>query len=95
MDFFVVPTVTFRLVYVWFTLDSRAPTPSSIATRSSLRRSSLLTDYVAYYDDDRTHLGLNNQTPGGRTRSIPRGLNGAVVARPRLGGLHHRYQLVA
>jgi transposase InsO family protein len=64
-----------------------------VCNERRLRR--LLTHYVAYYHDDRTHLGLNQQTPVGRTRSIQRGLNAAVVARPRLGGLHHRYQLVA
>jgi hypothetical protein len=50
---------------------------------------------IAYYHDDCTHLGLNKQTPAGRTCSIPRGLTAAVLARPRLGGLHHRYELVA
>jgi putative transposase len=29
----------------------------------------LLADYVRYYHDDRTHLGLRKQTPGGRVRS--------------------------
>jgi hypothetical protein len=41
----------------------------------------LLKEYVAYYHEDRTHLGLNKGTPNGRVRS----------AIPRLGGLHHRY----
>ena len=26
----------------------------------------LLSDYISYYHDDRTHLGLNKQTPGRR-----------------------------
>lgn len=29
----------------------------------------LLSDYVRYYHDDRTHLGLDKQTPSGRVRS--------------------------
>jgi hypothetical protein len=30
----------------------------------------LLSDYVSYYHDDRTHLGLHKQTPGSRARSV-------------------------
>jgi putative transposase len=48
----------------------------------------LLSDYVGYYHEDRTHLGLNKETPVGRIQSRDRG---AVVFRARLGGLHHRY----
>ena len=57
---------------------------------SHLKR--LLTSFVSYYHEDRTHCGLQKQTPGMRTReSAP----GKVVAWPRVGGLHHRYQRVA
>src|ERR1039457_3745525 len=52
----------------------------------------LLTEYVHYYHEDRTHLGLNKETPGGRTRSPRRG---RVIAQSRLGGLHHRYDRAA
>jgi len=52
----------------------------------------LLSDYVRYYHEDRTHLGLNKGTPAGRVRSTDRG---AVVSRARLGGLHHRYDRAA
>ena len=52
----------------------------------------LLSDYVHYYHDDRTHLGLDKQTPAGRARSMSRK---TVVSRPRLGGLHHRYDRAA
>lgn len=55
-----------------------------------LRR--LLADYVRYYHEDRTHMGLQKQTPGGRVRSTARG---RVVPRARLGGLHHRYDQAA
>jgi hypothetical protein len=48
----------------------------------------LLADYIRYYYEDRTHLGLRKETPAGRVRSTDRG---AVVSRARLGGLHHRY----
>ena len=52
----------------------------------------LLTDYVHYYHEDRTHLGLRKETPTGRTRSLDSGL---IIARARLGGLHHRYDRAA
>lgn len=53
---------------------------------SHLKR--LLSEYVRYYHEDRTHLGLAKQTPGKRARSKDRG---RVIALPRLGGLHHGY----
>ena len=172
MDFFVVPTVTFRLVYVWFVIGHdrrrilhvdvtanpssawviqqlreafpfgtaprhvifdrdaifsahvvstmtsfgiqpartawKSPWQNGIAERwtGSVRRESLdhvvifnehhlrrlLTDYVAYYHDDRTHLGLDKATPSSRSGAqCPTG-EAAVVALPRIGGLHHRYE---
>lgn len=175
MDFFVVPTVTFRVVYAWFPIDHarrrilhfdvtdqptaawviqqlretfgldvmprhlifdrdsifsaqvvstvksfgiqpartayRSPWQNGVAERwvGSVRRElldhvvvmnelhlrRLLGEYVAYYHDDRTHLGLDKQTPSGRTRSAPLRTRANVVARRRLGGLHHRYELAA
>jgi transposase InsO family protein len=58
-----------------------------------LRR--LSTDYVAYYHDDRTHYALEKQTPGARLPSASRRLRSTIVARQRLGGLHHRYDWAA
>src|ERR1700674_5243886 len=55
-----------------------------------LRR--LLSDYVRYYHEDRTHLGLKKETPTGRIRSLA---SGRITARARLGGLHHRYDRAA
>jgi putative transposase len=52
----------------------------------------LLSDYIRYYHEDRTHLGLAKETPGGRLRSVS---TGQVVGRARLGGLHHRYDRAA
>ena len=52
----------------------------------------LLYEYVTYYQEDRTHLGLCKQTPVGRTRSAAQG---RVISQRRLGGLHHRYQRAA
>jgi transposase InsO family protein len=54
----------------------------------------LMTEYIRYYHEDRTHLGLDKETPAGRAAA---GLSagGKVTAMPRLGGLHHRYDLAA
>ena len=52
----------------------------------------LLSDYVRYYHEDRTHLGLRKETPAGRVQSTDRG---TVVSQARLGGLHHRYDRAA
>ena len=48
--------------------------------------------YLSYYDEDRCHLGLAKDTPNERSVT-PRPSPGAkVVALPRVGGLHHRYE---
>ena len=52
----------------------------------------LLSDYVRYYHEDRTHLGLSKETPSRRVCSAARG---RVVSHARLGGLHHRYDRAA
>src|SRR5690242_21228653 len=52
----------------------------------------LLSDYVRYYHEDRTHLGLGKETPLGRARGVALG---CVLGQPRLGGLHHRYDRAA
>jgi putative transposase len=58
-----------------------------------LRR--LLREYVRYYHEDRTHLGLGKDTPGGRVpASVPSNRH-KVISLPRLGGLHHRYTVAA
>ena len=54
----------------------------------------LMTEYLRYYHDDRTHLGLAKQTPAGRMAAFDVGKR-KVVSMPRLGGLHHRYDLAA
>ena len=171
MDFFTVPTVTFRLLYVWFAIEHgrrrvlrfavtehpaaswviqqlreafpldtaprrlifdrdsifsaqvvstvkafgikptrtayRSPWQNGVAERwvGSVRRElldhvvvlgerhlcHLLREYIAYYDDDRTHLGLGKATPTGRPVTRRRDGGAEVVARPRVGGLHQRY----
>ena len=55
----------------------------------------LMREYIDYYHDDRTHLGLGKKTPAGRTATKGTLVNAKVVSMPRLGGLHHRYGLAA
>src|ERR1700730_4093619 len=52
----------------------------------------LLSAYVRYYHEDRTHLGLGKETPGRRIRSVA---TGRIISHDRLGGLHHRYDRAA
>ena len=54
----------------------------------------LLAEYVCYYHEDRTHLGLGKETPHQRAVQRRHGSE-QVVSRSRLGGLHHRYDLAA
>lgn len=52
----------------------------------------LLSAYVRYYHEDRTHLGLSKGTPDYRIRSTA---SGRVLSLDRLGGLQHRYDRAA
>jgi len=172
MDFFTVPTVTFRVLYVWFAIGHagrrilraaitdhpsaiwvaqqlreafpfgsaprylvfdrdgsfsasvvaavksfgikparpayRCPWQNGVAERwvGSVRRElldhvvvlsgghlgRLLREYVAYYHDDRTHLGLGKATPAGRPTTSRPEADATVLAARRVGGLHHRYE---
>ena len=64
-----------------------------VLNQRHLRR--LLKEYIRYYHEDRTHLGLGKDTPGGRVAASvpPRG--NKIMSLPRLGGLHHRYMVAA
>ena len=54
----------------------------------------LMSEYVRYYNEDRTHLSLDKQTPAGR-EAAKSNSSREVVCIPRLGGLHNRYELAA
>ncbi|SHH26681.1 integrase core domain-containing protein [Bradyrhizobium erythrophlei] len=47
----------------------------------------LLRSYATYYNETRTHLSLNKDSPLSRT--VKRA--GRILCRPILGGLHHKY----
>jgi putative transposase len=55
----------------------------------------LMNEYVRYYHDDRTHLGLDMETPAGRKAAEATPVSAKVISTPRLSGLHHRYDLAA
>ena len=55
----------------------------------------LMTEYVRYYYEDRTHLGLAKDTPNGRPVGIRPAVLSKIQSLPRLGGLHHRYVATA
>jgi putative transposase len=48
-------------------------------------------DYLAYYHQDRTHIGLNKNTPAARAVESRLPCRTRIVSASRLGGLHHRY----
>lgn len=55
----------------------------------------LMNEFARYYHEDRTHLGPRKETPAGWKAGNSSDPNGNVVSEPRLGGLHHRYDLAA
>jgi transposase InsO family protein len=52
-----------------------------------LRR--VLTEYIHYYNENRTHLGLEKDCP--EPRAVEHPDSGLVQSEPMVGGLHHRY----
>lgn len=52
----------------------------------------MLREYFKYYHEDRTHLGLDKETPMGRPISNRASPSEKLVELPRVGGLHHRYE---
>ncbi len=54
---------------------------------------SILREYVAFYNEDRPHQGLDGDAPDGRAVESER--EGEVIGVPVLGGLHHRYTRAA
>jgi transposase InsO family protein len=52
----------------------------------------LVRSYINYYHEDRCHLGLDKDTPNKRAVTPRPSPTARVVALPRVGGLHHRYE---
>ncbi|MGA9722997.1 MAG: integrase core domain-containing protein [Candidatus Binatus sp.] len=53
----------------------------------------VLSSYVDYYQRTRMHLSLDKDCP--QSRPVQHGSVGRVVAIPKVGGLHHRYERLA
>ena len=51
----------------------------------------LLEEFIGYYHEDRTHLGIGKDTPHGRPADTRSAQSATVVSLPRVGGLHRRY----
>jgi putative transposase len=60
-----------------------------IFNEAHLRR--LVKDYVSYYHADRTHDGLEKDTPATRPVAPKPKESARLMSFPRVGGLHHRY----
>jgi hypothetical protein len=88
-DLFVVPTVTYRLLFVLVILACR---PRRCRMRGDRHVDDPSAD-VGYYLYSRTHLALGKDTPS-RRLDTPASA-GRIVAIPEVGGLHHRYDRVA
>ena len=59
-----------------------------VMIQSSLRRQ--IACYLDYYHGSRSHLSLGKDSPDGRAVKPPE--LGRIVAVPKVGGLHHRYE---
>jgi hypothetical protein len=46
----------------------------------------LMAEYVRYYHEDRTHLGLRKDTPAGRLSANHPAIGSSIRSLPRLGG---------
>lgn len=55
----------------------------------------LMHDYIRYYHEDRTHLGLAKDTQAGRSVARESADASRIQSFARLGGLHHRYAVAA
>jgi len=91
VDFFTVPTVTFRIFYVFIVL--RHARREVVYFFNELHLNRLLRAYFSYYHAVRTHLSLDKQCP--EPRVIEPSENGKIVAFPHVGGLHHEYRRAA
>jgi len=80
--------VSERSVSRWIRRAPRDPDPEQHLKR-------LMSSYLLYYHEDRTHLGLTKDTPAGRATEIRSVGDSKIQSFPRLGGLHHRYEVAA
>jgi len=89
IDFFTVPTVRFHILYCFIVL--RHYRRDIIFNERHLYQ--VIGSYVEYYNNARTHLSLDRNSPVPRTTELPS--QGKVVSIPQVGGLHHQYKRIA
>jgi hypothetical protein len=72
----------------------QARSPRSCHRPQRKASDSLLSEYVYYHHEDRTHLGLEKDTPNPRPVAVnsPQSM---IMSLPRLGGRHHRCDIAA
>ena len=63
-----------------------------IVVLSKTHLKSMLSSYFTYYNEDRTHLSLKKDSPNGRPVQLKPTGKCKIIALPRVGGLHHRYE---
>jgi putative transposase len=63
-----------------------------IVVRNEWHLKKVLRDYFDYYNNDRTHLGIQKETPIDRQVSKRVSRADPLVENPKVGGLHHRYE---
>jgi putative transposase len=52
----------------------------------------ILSSYFEYYNQDRTHCGLDKDVPAERPIQRKPSSDSKIIKLPRVGGLHNRYQ---
>ena len=67
----------------------------NIVTKAEQHLRRLGLEYLGYYHEDRTHIGLEKTTPARRPIEACPNQARNVLALPRIGGLHHRYTCVS
>jgi putative transposase len=72
----------------------RGDLPDHVIVLNERHLKRLMGDYVRYYHEDRTHLGLAKDTPTGRP-TTRRSAGKKIRSFPRLRSLHHRYAVAA
>ena len=94
MDFLIVPTATFQLLYVLIIINHASRKIEHVNERH-LRR--LLRSYVVeYYNTNRTHQGIDKKTPIPKKKPIATlAKHTNLKATPFLNGLYHTYDKVS
>ena len=73
----------------------RRDLPDHVIVLNERHLKRLMREYVRYYHEDRTHLGLAKGTPDGRPVARDSADGSRIQSFARLGGLHHRYVVAA